>query len=57
MISSGGEIGRHAGFKPQWAVMSVRVRLPLRVQKKILKKIWQIGNDYISLLNKRNKDV
>lgn len=31
---SDGGIGRHAGLKIPWAVMSVRVRFPFRVQKR-----------------------
>ncbi len=27
-----GEIGKHAGFKPQWAVMLLRVRFPPDLQ-------------------------
>ena len=30
----GGEIGRHAGLKIPWAVMSVRVQVPPEVRKK-----------------------
>ena len=36
---SDGEIGRHAGLKIQWAVMPVRVQVPLRVQKEIDSKL------------------
>ena len=32
MIGPGGGIGRHAGLKIQWTVMSVRVQVPSSVQ-------------------------
>ncbi len=44
--SSGG-IGRHAGLKIQWAVMSVRVQVPPRVLKTPVKQCFAGVFDFL----------